>query len=175
MKTNEEIVEMARALNQADDDVMAVCGNAEEFFADMTAQDFAMLGLAEKLLKGRPYIISTDNNETRWRAEAIAQSLGALCRLGKIEDQWTLRFYPHGTADHRALLKRRMTAWGLERAELGAALPPETIKLACWDCNAVYLSPKDKPQCPNCGWMPQKPLVLTKGDVWADSDTTQRE
>ena len=43
----------------------------------------------------------------------------------------------------------------------------DTIALACWDCCAIYASPKNEPQCPNCGWVPKK-LVLTKGDVWAD-------
>jgi hypothetical protein len=29
-----------------------------------------------------------------------------------------------------------------------------TIRLACWECNAIYASPRDEPQCPNCGWRP---------------------
>jgi hypothetical protein len=46
----------------------------------------------------------------------------------------------------------------------------ETIRLACWDCCAVYASPKHDPRCPNCGWRPQE-LVLTSDGVWANPDT----
>jgi hypothetical protein len=46
----------------------------------------------------------------------------------------------------------------------------DTIRLACWDCNAIYASPKDSPQCPNCGWKPQR-LVLMRNGVWADPAT----
>jgi len=41
------------------------------------------------------------------------------------------------------------------------------IRLACWDCNAIYASPKDKLQCPNCGWEPTR-LVHTADSCWAD-------
>ena len=46
----------------------------------------------------------------------------------------------------------------------------ETIKLNCWDCNAVYASPKDHPRCPNCGWVPEK-LVQIRDGSWADPAT----
>jgi hypothetical protein len=46
----------------------------------------------------------------------------------------------------------------------------DMISLACWDCCAIYASPKNEPKCPNCGWVPKK-LVPTKGDVWADPAT----
>jgi hypothetical protein len=48
--------------------------------------------------------------------------------------------------------------------------PAETISLACWECCAIYASPKDKPRCPNCGWTPTKRLVLTSDGVLADPD-----
>jgi hypothetical protein len=41
----------------------------------------------------------------------------------------------------------------------------DTIRLACWDCCAIYASPKNHPQCPNCGWIPER-LVLTRGGEW---------
>jgi hypothetical protein len=46
----------------------------------------------------------------------------------------------------------------------------ETIKLACWECNAIYGADKAAPKCPNCGWVPDR-LVLTRDDVWADPKT----
>jgi hypothetical protein len=43
----------------------------------------------------------------------------------------------------------------------------KTIRLACWDCFAVYASPQDEPCCPNCGWRPTS-LVQTADGSWAD-------
>jgi hypothetical protein len=44
----------------------------------------------------------------------------------------------------------------------------ETIRLFCWECSAVYGSPKEKPQCPNCGWVPERQLVQLYDGAWAD-------
>jgi hypothetical protein len=43
----------------------------------------------------------------------------------------------------------------------------EMIGLCCWDCCAIYATPKDHPRCPNCGWKPER-LVRVRDGTWAD-------
>ena len=85
MKTNDEIIEAAKAviatiaaIDEGKFEDEAAAGAAfYSIYGGFDRDDYSLVTVAEKILGGRPYFISSDNPEKISRARSLAGAMGA--------------------------------------------------------------------------------------------------